>query len=85
MGIWSVFTFLLFYFKDVIRVAERPKCCSAARYRCVLAVPQHHRRPPCGATARSYNQITSWIMAVCAFYFALIAFYPSLTLIVRSS
>ncbi|MFZ3325108.1 MAG: hypothetical protein WA231_04105, partial [Methylocella sp.] len=28
------------------------------------------------------TQVTSWIMAICALYFALIAFYPGLALIV---
>ena len=39
---------------------------------------QHHCRPPCcGYVPVRITQMTSWI-GVCAFYFALIAFYPIL-------
>ena len=84
MGIWSVFTFLLFYFKDVIGVAEPARVLPALLgIGAVLAVPAsiigirfaaHH------GFVR-ITQVTSWIMAVCALYFALIAFYPSLALL----
>jgi MFS family permease len=85
MGIWSVFTFLLFYFKDVIGVAEPAQVLPALLgIGAVLAVPASiigvHLAARYGLV--HITQITSWIMAVCAFYFALIAFYPSLALIV---
>jgi MFS family permease len=85
MGIWSVFTFLLFYFKDVIRVAEPAQVLPALLgIGAVLAVPASiigvHLAERHGLVR--VTQITSWIMAACALYFALIAFYPSLALIV---
>ena len=85
MGIWSVFTFLLFFFKDVIRVAEPAQVLPALLgIGAVLAVPASIIGVRLAARYGlvRITQITSWIMAVCAFYFALIAFYPSLALIV---
>jgi len=48
------------------------------------AVDRHHtcRKDHPALPFIEFGQITSWIMAVCALYFALIAFYPSLALIV---
>ena len=85
MGIWSVFTLLLFYFKDVIRVAEPAQVVPALLgIGAVLAVPASiigvHLAERYGLVR--VTQITSWIMAACALFFALIAFYPSLALIV---
>ena len=85
MGIWSVFTFLLFYFKDVIGVVEPAQVLPALLgIGAVLAVPASIVGVRLAARYGlvRITQITSWIMAVCAFYFALIAFYPSLALIV---
>ena len=68
MGIWSVFTFLLFYFKDVIGVAEpAQRAAGAARYRCRLAVPASiiGVRLAAHYGLVRITQITSWIMAVC--------------------
>jgi MFS transporter len=85
MGIWSVFTFLLFYFKDVIGVAEPAQVLPALLgIGAVLAVPASIIGVRLAARHGlvRITQVTSWIMAVCALYFALIAFYPSLALIV---
>jgi MFS family permease len=85
MGIWSVFTFLLFYFKDVIRVAEPAQVLPALLgIGAVLAVPASVIGVRLAARHGlvRLTQVTSWIMAICALYFALIAFYPGLALIV---
>ena len=85
MGIWSVFTFLLFYLKDVIGVAEPAQVLPALLgIGAVLAVPASiiGVRLAVRHGLVRITQVTSWIMAVCALYFALIAFYPSLALIV---
>jgi len=76
MGVWSVFTFLLFYFKDVIGVAKPAQVLPALLgIGAVLAVPASIigvRLAARHGLAR-IAQVTSWIMAVCALYFALIA------------
>jgi Major Facilitator Superfamily len=85
MGIWSVFTFLLFYFKDVIGVAEPAQVLPALLgIGAVLAVPASVIGVRLAARHGlvRLTQVTSWIMAICALYFALIAFYPGLALIV---
>jgi Na+/melibiose symporter-like transporter len=85
MGVWSVFTFLLFYFRDVIGVAEPAQMLpTLLGISAMLAVPASiigiHFAAHHGLVRIA--QVTSWIMAVCALYFALIAFHPSLALIV---
>jgi MFS family permease len=85
MGIWSVFTFLLFYFQDVIGVAEPAKVLPALLgLGAVLAVPASIIGIRLGARLGlvRVTQITSWIMAGCAVCYVLIAFYPSFVLIV---
>jgi MFS family permease len=85
MGVWSVFTFLLFYFHDVIGVAEPAQVLpTLLGIGAVLAVPASiigvHLSAHHGLVR--ITQVTSWIMAVCALCFMLIAFHPSFTLIV---
>jgi MFS family permease len=85
MGIWSVFTFLLFYFKDVVGVAKPAQVLPALLgIGAVLAVPASFIGVRLAARHGfvRITQVTSWIMAVCALYFALVAFRPSLALIV---
>jgi MFS family permease len=85
MGVWSVFTFLLFYFKDVIGVAEPAKVLPALLgIGAVLAVPASIIGVRLAARHGfvRITQVTSWIMAVCVLCFVLIAFHPSFTLIV---
>jgi MFS family permease len=85
MGVWSAFTFLLFYFKDVIGVAEPAQVLPALLgIGAVLAVPASiiGIRLAARRGLVRITQVTSWIMAICALYFALIAFHPSFALIV---
>lgn len=85
MGVWSVLTFLLFFFRDVIGVAEPTQVLPALLgIGAVLAVPASIigvRLAACHGLVR-VAQITGWFMAVCAFCFVLIALHPSFTLIV---
>jgi len=85
LGIWSVFTFLLFYFQDVIGVAEPAKVLPALLgIGAVLAVPASliGIRLAARHGLVRVTQATSWIMAACALCYVLIALRPSFTLIV---
>jgi len=85
LGVWSVFTFLLFYFQDVIGVAEPAKILPALLgIGAVLAVPASivGIRLATRFGLVRVTQATSWFMAACAMCYVLIAFRPSFALIV---
>jgi MFS family permease len=85
MGVWSVFTFLLFYMQDVIRLGDPARVLPALLGAgAALAIPASmigirlsDRYGIVGIT-----KITSWIMAVSAVCYVLAAFHPSLVLLI---
>jgi len=83
MGIWSVFTFLLFYLGDVIGVARPERVLPALlAVGAVIAIPASFIGGRM-ATRRGVVPVvtaTSWVMAAAAVTIALIAFAPSLWL-----
>jgi Na+/melibiose symporter-like transporter len=85
MGVWSVFTFLLFYFQDVIGVADPAKVLAALLGTgAILAIPSSFlgiRLAERQGLVR-VTQTTSWILVACAIGFVLIAFRPSIVLII---
>jgi Na+/melibiose symporter-like transporter len=84
MGIWSVFTFLLFYLGDVIGVARPEKILPALLVvGALIAIPASFIG---GRMAGRHGLVpvvkaTSWVMAAAAVSIALIAFAPNLWLI----
>jgi Na+/melibiose symporter-like transporter len=83
MGIWSVFTFLLFYLGDVIGVAKPEKVLPGLLVvGAVIAIPASFIGGRMAARRGTVPVViaTSWVMAAAAVSIALIAFAPSLWL-----
>jgi Na+/melibiose symporter-like transporter len=85
MGIWSIFTFLVFYLRDVIHIEDATSALPALLGAgAVLAVPASvigirlAARHGLVAIVRG----TSWIMAITTLCYVLIAFHPNFYLIV---
>ncbi len=85
LGVWSVLTFLLFYLRDVIGVAEPGKVLPM-----LLGLGALLGIPASLVAARlaesrgivAVVKATSWMMAAAACAYVLIAFYPSIALTV---
>jgi MFS family permease len=85
MGIWSIFTFLIFYLRDVIHLQDAANALSALLGAgAVLAVPASIIGTRLAEKHGLVNLVfaTSWIMAITALLYVLIAFHPSFLLIV---
>jgi Na+/melibiose symporter-like transporter len=85
MGIWSIFTFLMFYLRDVIHLDNAANALPALLGAgAVLAIPASiigiRLAEKIGLV--KIVCLTSWILAITASCYVLIAFQPSFTLIV---
>jgi Na+/melibiose symporter-like transporter len=85
MGIWSIFTFMLYYLQDVIGIRHPTSLLNGLLgVGVVLAIPasllgarlaDHHGVVP-------VVRLTSWIMAGAAIGFVLLALHPNLSLVI---
>ena len=85
MGIWSIFTFLMFYLRDVIHLDNAANVLPALLGAgAILAVPASILGVRAAARWGLVRVVlyTSWVMAVTAGCYVLIAFHPNFVLIV---
>ena len=85
MGIWSIFTFLIFYLRDVIHLDNAANALPALLGAgAVLAVPASviGIRLADKHGVVKIVQVTSWIMALATICYVVIAFHPSFSLII---
>ena len=85
MGIWSIFTFLLFYVQDVVGIANPTNVLPALLgVGAVVAIPASMIGVRLAARYGIVEVVrgTSWIMAAAAICYVLIALHPSLIVLI---